>query len=118
MMKPVHQRIDQYLLDAVEESLAFLGEPVKNQIFTQLESNCSIKKEALPENIEIFSRLLYRLFGSHAKVIEIKCMKTFYSKIQKDPEIGHKFYISNDKDFNFPSYIEEFRQQQESPVSQ
>ncbi len=109
-MKPVHQRIDQYLLDAIEESLAFLGEPIKNQIFTQLESSCSIKKEALPEHIEIFSRLLYRLFGSHAKLIEIKCMKTFYSKIQEDPDIGKKFFISKDKDFTFPSYIVEFRQ--------
>ena len=109
-IKPVHQRIDQYLLDAIEESLALLGEPVKNQIFTHLESNCLIKKEALPEHIEIFSRLLLRLFGSHAKVIEIKCMKTFYSKIQEDPDIGKKFYVSNDKDFTFPSYIEEFRQ--------
>ena len=109
-MKPVHQRIDQYLLDAIEESLVFLGEPIKNQIFTQLESSCSIKKEALPEHIEIFSRLLYRLFGSHAKLIEIKCMKTFYSKIQEDPDIGKKFFISKDKDFTFPSYIVEFRQ--------
>ncbi len=109
-MKPVHQRIDQYLLDAIEESLAFLGEPIKNQIFTQLESSCSIKKEALPEHIEIFSRLLYRLFGSHAKLIEIKCMKTFYSKIQEDPDIGKKFFISKEKDFTFPSYIVEFRQ--------
>jgi len=109
-MKPVHQRIDQYLLDAIEETLAFLGEPIKNQIFTHLESSCSIDREALPEHIEIFSRLLYRLFGSHAKLIEIKCMKAFYSKIQEDPDIGKKFFVSDDKDFTFPSYIEEFRQ--------
>jgi hypothetical protein len=109
-MKPVHQRIDQYLLDAIEESLGFLGEPVKNQIFTQLECGCSINREALPENIEIFSRLLYRLFGSNAKLIEIKCMKAFYSKIQQDPDIGKKFFISKEKDFTFPSYIDEFKQ--------
>ena len=108
-MKPVNQRIDQYLIDAIEESLAFLGEPVKNQIFTHLESNCSINRANLPEHIEIFSRLLHKLFGTHAKVIEIKCMKTFYSKIQQDPEIGKKFYISNDKNFTFPSFIDEFR---------
>ena len=90
--------------------MAFLGEPVKNQIFIQLESNCSIKKENLPEHIEIFSRLLYRLFGSKAKLIEIKCMKAFYSKIQEDPDIGKKFFIPKDKDFTFPSYIREFRQ--------
>ena len=87
-MKSVHKRIDCYLLESIEESLSFLGEPVKNQIFTHLESSCSIKKEALPENIEIFSRLLYKLFGSKAKLIEINCIKTFYSKIQKDPDIG------------------------------
>jgi hypothetical protein len=109
-MKPIQKRIDQYLIEAIEESLGFLGEPTRNQVFTHLESSCSINRDTLPEHIEIFSRVLYRLFGSHAKIIEIKCMKTFYSKIQQDPDIGKEIFISEDKDFSFPSYINEFRQ--------
>ncbi len=108
-MKPINQKIDQYLIDSIDEALSFLGEPVKNQIFVQLENCCSIDKETLPEHIEDFSRYLHTLLGFSAKLVEIKCMKAFYSKIQKDPYINKKILISKQHDFTFSSYLTEFR---------
>ncbi len=108
-MKPINQKIDQYLVDSIDEALSFFGEPVKNQIFVQLERCCSIDKETLPEHIDEFSRYLHKLFGSNAKLVEIKCMKAFYSRIQKDSSITRKILISKDHAFTFSSYVAEFR---------
>ena len=108
-MKSINQRIDQLLVEAIEEVLSFLGEPVKNQVFAQLEKDLSITQAKLPERIEDFSRFLYRFFGSHAKLVEIDCVKAFYSKVKENPEIVKTNLVPIAEDFTLPSYVNKFR---------
>ena len=108
-MKPINQRIDQLLIEAIEEVLSFLGEPVKNQVFAQLEKDFSITRVTLPERTEDFSKFLYRFFGSHARLVEIDCMKAFYSKIKENPNIVKTNLVFLAEDFTLSSYVNKFK---------
>ena len=110
-MQNVQQKFDQLLVEAIDEVLCFYGEPVKNHIYMLLEDNFSITKNNLPQQIQEFSRLLYRLFGSHAKLIEIKCMKKFYSKIKNEPQIGKLTIKIEGDNLTFLDYINKFTSQ-------
>lgn len=107
-MQNVQQRLDQLLVEAIDEVLGSLGEPLKNQIYIRLEDEYSITKPSLPKEIAEFSKFLYRIFGPHAKLIEIKCMKRFYSKIKVD-QCFENLKVTCDNDFNLLTYTDKFR---------
>lgn len=107
-MQNIQQRVDQLLVESIDEVLCSLGEPVKNHIYARLENDFSITKNSLPQQIGEFSKFLYRIFGPHARLIEIKCMKTFYSKIKIDQYL-EKLTIICDNDFTLLTYIDKFR---------
>jgi hypothetical protein len=108
-MQNTQQRLDQLLIETIDEALSSLGEPVKNHIYDRLENEFSITKYALPQQIGEFSKLLYNAFGPHAGLIEIKCMKTFYSKIKIDLYLKNPSITWDDKDFNLLNYTNKLR---------
>jgi hypothetical protein len=97
------------LIEAIDEVLCSFGEPVKNAVYIQLENNLSITKNNLLEKIGEFSSFLYRLFGPQAKLVEVKCMRTFYSKIRNEPNIRSRTLTLDCKDISLLSYVNKFR---------
>jgi len=108
-MQNIQRRLDQLLEDTIDEVLCSLGEPVKDHIYDRLEDEFSISKYALSQQIGEFSKLLYGIFGSHAILLEIKCMKTFYSKIKIDQYLGNLSITWDDNDFTLLTYTDKFR---------
>jgi len=78
------EQFNEYLIEAVDETLTSLGEPVKNVLYSNLESNFGISKEDIPEKISDFSSILHKLFGLGASRLEVKFMKNLNEKIQAD----------------------------------
>ena len=108
-MQNIQRRLDQLLGETIDEVLCSLGEPVKDHIYDRLEDEFSIAKYALPQQIGEFSEVLYRVFGPHAMLIEIKCMKTFYSKIKIDQYLENLSIVWDDNDFTLLTYTDKFR---------
>ena len=108
-MYNIQQKVDELLVEAIDEVLQSLGEPVKNQVYMLLEKDFSITKNNLPQQITEFSNLIHRLFGVHAHLIEIKCMKSFYSKIKNDSRLGTQEISFDDDSFTFALYTNKFR---------
>jgi len=108
-MKNIQFRLDQLLGETIDEVLCSLGESVKNCFYDRLEDEFSIAKYALPQQIGEFSKLLYGIFGSHAMLVEIKCMKTFYSKIKIDQYLENLSITWDDNDFTLLTYTDKFR---------
>jgi hypothetical protein len=78
------EQFNGYLIEAIDETLTSLGEPVKNVLYSNLESNFGISKEDIPEKIIDFSSILHKLFGLGASRLELKFMKNLNDKIQAD----------------------------------
>jgi len=109
-MQNTQQRLDPLVLGTIDEVLYSLGEPVKNHIYDRLENEFSITKHELPQRMGEFSKFLYNMFGPHAGLIEIKCMKTFYSKIKIDRYPENPSITWDDDDFNLSNYTDKLRQ--------
>ena len=108
-MQKIQQKIDQLLVEAIDEVLYSLGEPIKEHIYDCLENDFSITKNSLPQQIGEFSTLLQETFGPHARLVEIECMKTFYSKIRIDQYLKNRSITWDDRDFTLFTYIDRFR---------
>ena len=110
-MKSLQESFDALLLEAIDEGLCSLGEPMKNHLYIILENSFGIKKHEIPKEIEVFSNTLHRLFGWGACRLEIKFMERLYSKIKikiEHPESNLYKWIEND--FSFIAYLEKMRQ--------
>ena len=104
------QQFDLLLAEAIDEVLTSLGEPVKNQLYIHLESNFLIDKNQIPKHIPMFSKIIHRIFGTGACLIEIKLMKSLCAKINDHPQtIFDKMTIFNN-DLTFASYVREMKQ--------
>ena len=63
-------KIDDILLEAIDEVLSSLGEPVKNAVYTQLQCAFQISKEDIPKKIGEFADFIQIAFGGLAGVDE------------------------------------------------
>lgn len=109
-MYTAQQKFDKLLIEAIDEVLSSLGEPVKNHLYIRLEDDFSITKNDLPEQIEEFSNFLSRVFGSGAQHLEIKFMKTLYGKISADQHFEHNSIAFNKVDLTFLTYVNRMRE--------
>jgi len=66
----LQQNFDKLLIQAIDESLSSLGEPVKNGIYSKLNQCIGITVNEIPDQIEEFSGLLHRIFGLGASRLE------------------------------------------------
>ena len=55
---PIEQ-FNNFLIASIDESLILLGEPVKNELYLQLELKFNIKKNDIPQRLEEFSEILH-----------------------------------------------------------
>jgi hypothetical protein len=111
------EEFDDILLEAIDETLSSLGEPVKNAVYFHLQNNFSINKNEIPKKISEVSDIIHKMFGSGAGRLEIKFMKTLYSKINVSvqwPEYEaplSKWVIA---DMTFIEYVNNMRQNYEA----
>jgi hypothetical protein len=107
------EQFNGYLMEAIDETLTSLGEPVKNVLYSNLESNFEISKEDIPEKIIDFSSILHKLFGLGASRLELKFMKNLNDKIQVDikwPEYQWPLAKWAVMDLSFEEYIFKIRE--------
>ena len=106
----VQRRFDQLLLDAIDEVLSSLGEPVRNHLYIHFENDFLISRNELTQRIEEFSDVLYRIFGSSAKHLEIRFIQTLYTKISVDQDVEDKSIVFKETDITFLNYVNRMRE--------
>jgi hypothetical protein len=82
--KLVHTKFDEFLIQAIDDALSTLGEPVKYTLYQRLQSDFRITKEKIPENIEEFCSIIHKIFGLGANRLEIRVIKNLCLKVQTD----------------------------------
>jgi hypothetical protein len=75
------EQFNNFLIESIDESLILLGEPVKNELYRQLELKFNIKKADIPLRLEEFSDILHKVFGLGASRLEVKFLRKLDSKI-------------------------------------
>lgn len=77
-MNLLQTRFDELLSEAIDEELCSLGEPTKNYLYSHLENNYGVQKQDIPKEINVFSKMLHRIFGSGDSRLEIKFMEKLF----------------------------------------
>lgn len=72
---------NKVLLEAIDDGLLSLGESGRRAVYFHLQSLCSIKREDIPDKIEVFVDGLRKIFGFGAEVIEKAIAKSLYKKL-------------------------------------
>lgn len=106
------EKFNQYLSEAIDETLASLGEVVKNAVFENLKNNFKITKADLPQKIYDFSKIVHKVFGSGADRLELKIVQNFSSKLQVDVQLTeYELPLSKRivSDVSFIDYVEDLR---------
>ncbi|MEM3551074.1 MAG: hypothetical protein QXN87_08685 [Candidatus Bathyarchaeia archaeon] len=85
-------------LEALDETLASLGESCRQSIYFHLENSFKIERQDIPLKIEEFARAIESIFGFGARLIEIQIMKRLHTKIG-----GFKYY-PKDENLSFAQY--------------
>ncbi len=66
------------LLDAVDESLLVPGEIVRTTMYERVERSYQVRREEIPENLEMFHQALEDLLGASSSVMEKLIAKNLY----------------------------------------
>ena len=108
-----NEQFNNHLIEAIDETLAGLGESVKNTLYHNLESNFGIPKKDIPLKICDFSSILHKLFGLGASHLEVSFMKNLNEKVQADIK-WPKYQWPLSKwalvDLSFEEYISKIRE--------
>ncbi len=72
---------EELLLEAIDEELSLLGESSKVAIYFHLEKTFKIERREIPYRIEEFTDAIERMFGTGAKLVEIRIMKSLFKKV-------------------------------------
>lgn len=81
------RKFDEALVEAIDEALSSLGDPIKNTIYFKLEDSFKIPKDDIPVHIDVFTDFLYTIFGLGASCLEIECMRNLHSKINVNIQV-------------------------------
>jgi hypothetical protein len=71
---------DKFLLEAVDEALAAIGESSKKAIYFHLEKDFNIQKQEIPCKIDAFILAVEKIFGIGANFLEALILKELYEK--------------------------------------
>jgi hypothetical protein len=82
-----NEKFDQYLMEAIDETISSLGEVVKNAVFQHLGTELQITRAEIPQNILDFSRIIHKFFGLGADRLELKIVKTLGYKLHVDVQL-------------------------------
>jgi len=77
----LEKQFDTYLLEAIDEVLLSLGEPVKNTVYLHLENDFKMSKKEIPQKIKDFSDIMHRIVGAGACRLESMCIKRLSLKL-------------------------------------
>ena len=92
---------EELLIEAIDEGLSLLGESSKQVVYFHLEKTFKMNRQDIPYKIEEFIAAIERIFGSGAKILEIKIMKCLFKKVG----CTLKNY-SGQKNLEFTEYVE------------
>jgi hypothetical protein len=109
----LNEQFNKYLIEAIDETLTSLGEPVKNALYNNLECNFGIPKKDIPGKISNFSSILHKIFGLGATRLELKFMKNLNDKIQANinwPECQGPLAKWVIMDISFEGYVFKIRE--------
>jgi len=91
--RQLDDRFSKLLLEAIDEVLASLGEPVRNTLYFRLKNNFDIEKSEIPEHLDRFMDIMHIIFGSNSyRRFEKKILKNLDSKI--DSKNDRSDYLS------------------------
>jgi hypothetical protein len=94
----LRRSFNDLFLEAVDETLASLGDSCKQAIYFHLENSFKIKRQDIPSKVEEFAKAIESIFGFGAKLIEIQIMKCLHEKI------GGFKYFPKDEKLSFTQY--------------
>lgn len=106
------EKFDTLLVEAIDEAITSLGEPVKNTLYFHLDNDFKITKETIPEHINEFSNVIHKIFGLGASRLEVKSLKNLYSKIQTDsqwPEFDYSLTKWIEMEISFDEFVNNIR---------
>ena len=92
---------DQMFLESVDDVFSALGNQASNILYEYLEANCGISKTQMPHKTREFASALEAVFGSAARLIEIRILLVLHQKIP-----GFKF---SGNDLSFVEYVAALR---------
>lgn len=90
---------EEIFLEAVDESLASLGDSARQAIYFHLKDKFKIAKNDIPNRLQEFTDGLEKIFGLGARFLEILIMKKLYEKI------GQPLEWSEEKELVFVEYV-------------
>jgi len=74
--------VGEVVLQAVDDGLLIPGEIVRTAIYQRLERTYQLRREEIPEKLEIFHQALQDLLGGGAKVMEKLIAKNLYRRLE------------------------------------
>lgn len=97
------------LMNVIEQSLVeTLGRSGAKAMFFRLEQDYQLKKETIPENLEIFHKGIIKILGSGALIMEKHIVKALYACLfHEDSDLVSG--KQNDEGSNFTVYIQNLR---------
>ncbi len=108
----LQKKFDILLVEAIDEAITSLGEPVKNTLYLHLDNDFKIEKNTIPEHISEFSDIIHKIFGLGASRLEVKSLKNLYSKIQMNrqwPEFEYSLSNWIEMEMSFEEYVNSIR---------
>jgi hypothetical protein len=81
MRRKETMNFEEVFLEAIDEEFSCLGETGKRTIYFYLETKYKIKKHDIPVRIEAFTEAIEDIFGTGAKLLEIRILKNLFKKI-------------------------------------
>ncbi len=117
--KTRQEPFDKLLVEAIDDALTSLGEPVKNTFYQHLENDFDLNKDQIPKKIDEFSFIIHKIFGLGASRLEIRFVKNLNNKLGPDVEpVQCEFSVSEwiVTEMAFKEHIDEMRTHYEMKV--
>jgi len=73
--------LKEALLHAIDDGLAVPGKIVRTAIYDRIERSYQLRREEIPDHLEIFRKALEDLLGAGAKVMEKLIARSLYSRL-------------------------------------
>lgn len=114
------EKFDEFLIEAIDEALTSLGEPVKNAVYYHLENDFNMPKNEIPQRLGFFSHIIHKIFGIGASRLEIKFMKNLSSKVKANTQFSeYEWPLSKwiVMEMSFTDYIDKIRKNYEKQMT-
>lgn len=74
-------RLSDTLLQATDHGLLALGEIASESVYNRIEKTHGVRREEIPQKLDIFHKALVDLLGAGASVVEKLIAKNLYSRL-------------------------------------